>query len=124
MMPPFDTVCATGVDHSIIEFWHVLNFPAENLRVEARYLSRVFRLQFPVNNRFTHRDLLCQRFKLVANDLFSSALLDLMLVRFFALNRFRASTASPPAEVPPAAISAWMSCMLDTSNFTSNYAYP
>jgi len=37
---------------------------------------------------------------------FSSGFLGLTLVRFLALNRVRASTARPPAEVPPAAIGA------------------
>src|SRR5216683_1325967 len=53
-----DAARAAGFDDAIVQFGNVPDLPVENLRVEVRYLGRILRHQFPVNDRSAHDDLL------------------------------------------------------------------
>src|SRR5919109_313451 len=53
-----DAALAAGVNDAVVQFGHMLDLPVKNLLIEFSHLRRLLRHQFPVNNGFTHDDLL------------------------------------------------------------------
>src|SRR2546429_6450044 len=49
-----DSTFAAGLDDPVVQFGSVLNLPAENLLIKSRYLRRILRHHFPVNDGAAH----------------------------------------------------------------------